>query len=265
MSPDGDNRSTVVCVDDDPQVLDLLETTLPRVGPFEVEAFADPEAALSRVRVGGVDCVVSDYEMPGLDGFDLLRRVREFDPELPFVLYTGRGSEEVASDAISMGVTDYLRKGHGTAQFALLGHRIEEAVARYHAERETERRLRAMETAREGICIVREDGTFEFANGAYLDLYGYREADLLDAEWRLVHPAREVERILSEVLPAVEETGEWAGESVGRRADGSTFRQGTSVAGLPDGGLVIVVVDLDDPPWDGHEPGDAGRGGNGGN
>ncbi|PSQ12186.1 hypothetical protein BRC93_02975 [Halobacteriales archaeon QS_5_70_15] len=251
MSPDGNAPATVVCVDDDERVLDLLGTMLERVGSFDVEGFTDPEAALSRVHEGDVDCVVSDYEMPVLDGFDLLERCREADPGLPFILYTGRGDEDVATDALSLGVTAYLRKGGGTAQFALLGHRIEEAVARYHAEREAERRLRATEATREGICIVRADGTFEYANGAYLELYGYREGDLVDEEWQLLHPASEVEHVLSEVLPTVEEHGEWSGELVGRRADGSTFRGDASVADLPEGGVVVVVVDLDDPPWEG--------------
>jgi PAS domain S-box-containing protein len=249
VAPGGDSPSTVVCVDDDAAVLDLLGTMLRRTGGFEVEGFTEPEAALSRIGDGGVDCVVSDYEMPGLDGFDLLERVREFDPDLPFIVYTGNGDEALAEDAISLGATDYVRKERGSAQFALLGRRIEGAVARYRAEQEAERRLRAIETAREGICILRADGTFEYANGAYLDLYGYREDDLLDAEWRLLHPAVEVERVLSEVLPAVEERGEWCGETVGRRADGTTFRERTSVSRLPDGGLVIVVADAEDPPW----------------
>lgn len=258
MSPDGDNHPTVVCVDDDERVVDLLEVALDRTGPFEVEGFTDPRAALSRVRAGGVDCVISDYEMPYLDGFDLLERCRVVDPDLPFVIYTARDEEDLAREALSLGVTDYLRKGSGTAQFALLGRRIEEAVARYHAERDAERRLRAIEAAREGICIVREDGTFEYANDAYLDLFGYREGDLIDAEWQLLHPASEVERILSEVLPEVEAEGEWTGETVGRRADGTTFRGEASFSSLPDGGLVIVVVDLDDPPWEAVEA-DAGR------
>ena len=230
-------------------VLDLLECALPSVGAFEVEGYTDPDAALDRIRSGDVDCVISDYEMPGMDGFDLLERVREVDPELPFVLYTGHGSEEIASEAVSRGVTDYVRKDGGSAQFALLGRRVEGAVARYRAEQEVGRRLGALETAREGLCILRDDGTFEYANGVYLDLYGYREDELLDAEWQLVHPAMEVERVLSEVLPAVEGLGSWSGESVGQRSDGSTFREGTSVASLPDGGLVIVVVDLEDLPW----------------
>jgi PAS domain S-box-containing protein len=256
---DGECPATVVCVDDEATVLDLLKRTLPQVGAFEVEAFVDPEVALDRIRRGGVDCVVSDYEMPELDGFDLLQRIRECDPDLPFILYTARGSEEIAVDAVSRGVTDYLGKEGGTAQFALLGRRIEGAVARYRAGRETERRLGALEAAREGICILREDGTFEYANGAYLELYGYCEGDLVDEEWQLLHPASEVERLLSEVLPALEAEGEWSGGIAGRRADGSSFRGVASVSRLPDGGVVVVVVDLDDPPWQGTDDGRAGR------
>lgn len=52
--------------------------------------------------------------MPGLDGLDVLERVRGEYPDLPFILFTGKGSEEIASDAISKGVTDYLQKGGGT-------------------------------------------------------------------------------------------------------------------------------------------------------
>ena len=251
MSSNADCSATVVCVDDDGAVLDLLVAMLGRDGTFEVEGFTDPDTALSRIREGGVDCVVSDYEMSGTDGLGLLERCRAIDPNLPFILYTGNDSEAVAEAALSRGVNDYLRKEGGTAQFALLGRRIEGAVARYRAEREAARRLRATEAAREGICILREDGTFEYANGAYLELYGYRADELLDAEWRLLHPASEVERILAEVLPAARERGEWSGETVGRRADGSTFRGATSFSSLPDGGFVIVVVDLADPPWGG--------------
>jgi PAS domain S-box-containing protein len=248
VSPDGANRSTVVCVDDDRMVLDLLTTMLARVGEFTVEGFTDPRAALRRIREGGVHCVVSDYEMPGLDGLELLERSREFDPGLPFIVYTGRGSEEVAVEAISRGATDYVRKEQDTTQYALLGHRIEAAVARYHAEREIARRLEVVEIDREGICIVRPDGTIEYANGSYLDLYGYRADELFDAEWRLLHPSAEVERIRSDALPVVEERGEWTGESVGRRADGTTFRERMSIVNLPDGGLVVVVGAVEDVP-----------------
>ncbi|WP_128478845.1 response regulator [Halorussus pelagicus] len=87
------------------------------------------------------DCIVSDYEMPGMDGLEFLDEVRESDPDVPFILLTGGGNERIASEAISAGVTDYLRKGEGKDQFAVLANRIENAVSRRRAEQLSERQI----------------------------------------------------------------------------------------------------------------------------
>jgi PAS domain S-box-containing protein len=187
--------------------------------------------------------VLSDYDMPGMDGLELLGRVREDNPHLPFVLYTGKGGEEIAAEAIGEGVDDYVRKGSGAAHFLTLGTRIKREVARARAEAEKRTRLAALEAAREGICIVDGNGRFRYANEAYLDLYGYEEAELLGEPWQTLHTEAAVAEITAEVLPHLEEHGEWGGESVGLRADGSTFRESKSIATLPDGELVIVVTE----------------------
>ena len=83
--------------------------------------------------------------MPGQSGIEFLRRVRQDWPELPFILFTGRGSEEVASRAISAGVTDYLEKGSGSKQYELLVNRIDNAV---QARRSAERLARQEQLAR---------------------------------------------------------------------------------------------------------------------
>jgi CheY-like chemotaxis protein len=63
-----------------------------------VRTATDAEAGLELLAGADVDCVVSDYEMPDATGVELLHRVRSGYPDLPFILYTGKGSEEVASD-----------------------------------------------------------------------------------------------------------------------------------------------------------------------
>ena len=80
--------------------------------------------------------MVTDYDMPGRDGIEFLEAVREEHPELPFILFTGKGSEAVASETISAGVTDYLQKEAGTEQYAALATRIRNVVTRYRRERE---------------------------------------------------------------------------------------------------------------------------------
>lgn len=58
-----------------------------------------------------IDCIIGDYQMPGMDGIELLRAVRAEFPDLPFVLFTGKGSGAIASEAISAGATSHVRKG----------------------------------------------------------------------------------------------------------------------------------------------------------
>ncbi len=117
----------VLHVDDDESLLDLASAMLERRG-FEVVTATGVERAVDVLDSEPVDCVVSDYQMPGRDGLEFLHLVRERDPALPFVLFTGKGSEEVASDAIAAGVTDYLQKRTDSRQFEELADRIERAV-----------------------------------------------------------------------------------------------------------------------------------------
>lgn len=140
----------VLHVDDDPEFVDLTATYLERESDrIVVQSAHSAREAEETLADAKIDCIVSDYDMPGLNGIELLERVREAHPELPFVLYTGKGSEEVASDAIAAGVTDYLQKGHGSEQFAILANRIVNAVDGVEAARRAERQRRINTVVRE--------------------------------------------------------------------------------------------------------------------
>jgi len=118
----------VLHVDDEPDFLDLVATMLEdEIDRATVERATTASEALDLLE-RRVDCVVSDYEMPGMDGIDLLVAVRDRHPDLPFVLFTGTGSEDVASTAAAHGATDCLSKGAGSEQYALLADRLTEAV-----------------------------------------------------------------------------------------------------------------------------------------
>ncbi|WP_135825163.1 hybrid sensor histidine kinase/response regulator [Halorussus ruber] len=108
---------------------------------MDVHTVDNAEAALDRLEVEEFDCVVSDYQLPGMDGLELLDAVRDARPEMPFILLTGGGSEQIASKAISAGVTDYLKKGDDKEQFAVLANRIENAIARRRTERLADRQI----------------------------------------------------------------------------------------------------------------------------
>mgnify|MGYP006278881707 CR=1 FL=1 len=138
----------VLHVDDDPSVTELASEFLQREDDrITVETAADAKEGLDRLQSESVDCIVSDYEMPGQNGIEFLQTVRETEPDLPFILFTGRGSEEVASDAISAGVTDYLQKEKGTDQYTVLANRIVNAVGHDRSQQlveQSQRRYQAI-------------------------------------------------------------------------------------------------------------------------
>ncbi|WP_281194410.1 GAF domain-containing protein [Halorubrum sp. F4] len=141
-------RKVVLVVDDEPGAADLAATYLDRLlDDVEAVTATSPPAALELLRERRIDCVVSDHDMPEATGLELLGTVREEYPNLPFVLFTGKGSEEIASEAISAGVTDYLQKGSGTDQYEMLANRVRNALSRRQVEcdlREVNRKVTAI-------------------------------------------------------------------------------------------------------------------------
>jgi len=149
---------TTLVVDNDAEFATVAAELLERESSsLVVETATSGREALDRLEAGGIDCIVSDYEMPGTDGLELLEAVRERDSELPFILFTGRGSEEIASEAIAAGVTGYLRKEASGESYPLLANQITNAVSQYRTRAELrenklqyERTLAALhETTRE--------------------------------------------------------------------------------------------------------------------
>ena len=90
----------ILHVDDEPDFADLTAIHLERErDDFEVVTATSATEGLERLAESDIDCIVSDYDMPGMDGLEFLEAVREECPDLPFILFTGRGSEEIASEA----------------------------------------------------------------------------------------------------------------------------------------------------------------------
>ncbi|MFB6269015.1 MAG: response regulator, partial [Halobacterium sp.] len=191
-----------------------------------------------------VDCVVSDFDMPRQNGIEFLEDVREDYPDLPFILFTGKGSEEVASEAFSAGAKDYLQKEGGTDQYTILANRVANYVDTARAKAHRKRQLDAIEAAEEGISILDEDGEFVYVNEAYADLYGYEPSELVGEHWRILYPDEELPRVKSEILPEVEAEGGWRGRTTGVRADGETFLEDHTLAKTEGGELVCTVRDL---------------------
>lgn len=187
-------RIRVLHVDDDAGFADMAASMLERTDDrLTVYSVFDPDEGLRTLAEREVDCIVSDYDMPGTNGVELLEAVRETHPDIPFVLFTGKGSEEIAGEAISAGVTDYLQKGTGTSQYAVLANRITNAVAQHRAERSAEatrRRYRSLiEESTDVITVVNAEGVFEYVSPAAERILGHESESLVGENgFEYVHP-----------------------------------------------------------------------------
>jgi len=204
----------VLHVDDEPEFASLAATFLERENErFEVETETNARDGHRRVRGGDIDCIVSDHDMPGMNGIEFLEAVRKCDTEIPFILFTGKGSEEVASKAVSAAATDYLQKGGGTEQYTLLAHRVENAVEGYRsrqAARTRERRLETLVSNLPGIvyrCENEPGWPMEYVAGECEPLVGYSSEALETGTvvWGedVIHPD-DRERIWAEVQAALD-------------------------------------------------------------
>ena len=193
----------VLHIDDDSGYLELTEAFLEaELDRGRVATAAGAEDGLERLDEGCFHCVVCDYDMSRRNGLEVLEAVRAQYPELPFILYTGKGSEEIAAEAINAGVTGYFQKG-GPDQHRRLANRIEHATAEYRARIESERYSTVLQALGYPIYVVDADAEFEYVNDAFLELVGYDRDEVIGSKPRLIKSEEGVEtanNVLAEVV-----------------------------------------------------------------
>ena len=177
----------VLHVDDERDFGELTAEFLEReTQDLSVTIATSAREALARLQKEQFDCVVSDYQMPEMDGLDFLETLRsERGDDVPFIVFTGKGREEVAMEALNRGADRYLQKGGAPrSQFGVLAQAIHQEVEHYRTQRELERSADIYRDIfdRSGLGLL----VFEPATGQLLDsndaaanLFGYSRSELL--------------------------------------------------------------------------------------
>ena len=160
-SPNGNIVSTssteiirVLHIDDEEDQQMFLKVFVEGDSNIKVTSARSAEETLELVETGAFDCLISDYDMPDMDGITLAKKIRETS-NIPIIIYTGRGSEEVAERAFAAGVDDYIRKETEPAHYQLVSKRIRQAVER---RRSNESYRNLFDNASDAISIVAFDG-----------------------------------------------------------------------------------------------------------
>ena len=217
----------VLHVDDQADFADLTATALEREDDrLSVEAVTSADEVLERL-TDGVDCVVSDYDMPGRNGIEVLEAVRERAPDLPFILFTGKGSEEIASEANSAGVTDYLEKEGGLGQYTVLANRIRNAVDQYRSKRaleDSQRRL-SLFVEQSPLGVVEWDEEFRIVrlNDAAEEILGYAESEVRGDSWERIVSGADADAVGEVVDELLEDQGGYRSVNENVRADGEVI------------------------------------------
>ncbi|WAC05592.1 MAG: PAS domain S-box protein [Methanoregula sp.] len=175
---------SVLYIDDEPALLDISRRFLQRSGDLAVDVTPSAISALELIKTKPFDAIVSDYQMPEMDGIALLKEIRSRNPDLPFILFTGKGREEVVIEAINNGADFYLQKGGDpTSQFVELEHKVKQAVRRRKAEaalQESEQRFRGIaERSSDLVMILNEHGVVTYVSPSVHAILGYLPQDVI--------------------------------------------------------------------------------------
>jgi len=175
-------------VDDDSQSLDLTKYFLEKEDKLEVDVATSAQSAIDKISRAHFDVIVADYQMPGMNGLELLKALRSNGTPVSFILFTGKGSEDVAIEALNNGADFYLQKGGDPkSQFAELSNMILRSAGRRTAQdllRESEQRFREfLSNAHLAAVILDKDGNIDFINEHLLKLTGHLGEDLLEKNW----------------------------------------------------------------------------------
>ncbi|MCX6690524.1 MAG: PAS domain S-box protein [Methanoregula sp.] len=193
----------ILYVDDASTLLELGKMFLEQSGDFTVATATSAPEAIPLLEREHVDAIVSDYQMPEMDGIEFLVHVRTHFGSIPFILFTGKGREEVVIQAINSGADFYLQKGGDPkSQFAELAHKIKKAVEGRTGEEQLKKSQIELAAAMDLAQMVNWEfdvaqGLFTF-NDRFYTLYG------TTAE-REVHPD-EQGMVANEVRKAIETT-----------------------------------------------------------
>lgn len=196
-------------VDDERGILDQGEIFLKKeIDDLSLKTTPSPRKALDLLDEGAFDAVVSDYEMPGMDGLEFLKTIRrERNSDIPFIIFTGKGREEVAIEALNLGADRYLQKGTDPkSQYGVLAQAIVQEVERSRSQEKIRSLAKYPSENPVPVLRVRNDGKVLYSNDPGKELlseWEVGERDMVPEKWqKLIGEAFDSGKIITKEITA---------------------------------------------------------------
>jgi PAS domain S-box-containing protein len=242
-----DNIIHILHVDDDKAILEITNQILIDLNSnFKIDFAFSVDEALRKISSCSYDAVISDYEMPQKNGLQFLKELREQNNEIPFILFTGRGREEVAIKALNLGADGYFNK-QGTPEtvYGELAHGIRQSVERKKAKDAliiSEENFRAyLESSPVSVFVANQEGKYEYVNEAASKLLAYSREELLNMTVQQIVPKEDTPKSR---FAQLKEKGYFAEEMKLEQKKGTSIDVFLSSTKLPDGKLIAFCEDI---------------------
>ena len=235
----------ILHVDDDICILEVSKSVLEMEGNFKVDPALSVAEAMEKLSGQKYDAIISDYEMPQKNGLEFLRELRGKDNEIPFIILTGRGREEVAIQALNLGADYYVSKsGSPETVYGELAHHVTFAVERRRAIAQNKNAAAVLENLSD--AIVTTDDTFKITswNKTAEEMFGWNSSEANGRGFREIFENVPVSPTFSEITRTVLSESRFFGEIVYRNRTGQLGSASLSGIALRDktGKLVSTVT-----------------------
>ena len=213
------DKIRVLHVDDDIILGKNTKIFLENISPLiKVDFEESPQKVAKRIHEEEYDCVISDFLMPSMNGIELAKKVRKIS-DIPFIIYTGQGSEEVAESAFQVGVDDYIRKEIEPSHYQVLVKRVISTVEGYRAEKMFKD---IADRSFDIIFTIDKKGAFTYLSPAITRITAYEPEELVGRSFREIVEESNVSSII-EAIKLTSNDSEIIEIMINRKDSGSSF------------------------------------------
>lgn len=220
-------------------------------GEIQIDSLINPEQVFEKLEKKKYDVIVADYIMPPMNGLQLLEQLRNQKNNIPYIILTGRGREEIVIKALNLGANRYIKKGMDTeSQFSELLHAIEEVVHHkrtHEALQESEMKFRSLIANLSEIVVEADaEGVFRYVSPQVFDILGYKPEELIGRSgFDHVHPD-DMERAMEIIENALKGKTIFNFEYRKKHKDGHYIWASSSGRFDKENKLVFVIKDITD-------------------